>query len=184
MTDASDGMSGRVRHPRLKFRKLVGREPMKMKCGRCDRFAPMDTFKVVPGTNKFVCGECFHDLAAFATANGDEVPANSDDGFEEEFDSEFDDGLEEEFDDSLEDEPEETISQKANRIWRQRQIDKLEEEQELLASELDSLCDDIGYDRITMDEEDCLVAETLYGFQLQDRLDEIERELERLRSKQ
>ncbi len=80
--------------------------------------------------------------------------------------------------------PEETISQKANLIWRQRQIDKLEEEYEVLAAELDSLRDDIGYDRITMDEEDCLVGETIYGLQIQDRLEEIEKELVVLRSKQ
>ena len=79
---------------------------------------------------------------------------------------------------------EETVSQRANRIWRQRQIDKLEEEQETLMSELDSIRDDIGYDRITMDEEDCLVGETIYGLQIQDRLEEIEKELVLLRSKQ
>jgi len=88
------------------------------------------------------------------------------------------------FDEEIEEQPEETISQKANRIWRQRQIDKLEAEQEILAAELDSLRDDIGYDRITMDEEDCLVGETIYRLQIQDRLDEIEQELVSLRSKQ
>ena len=85
------------------------------------------------------------------------------------------------FNEELGDPPEETISQKANRIWRQRQIDKLEEEYEVLAAELDSLRDDIGYDRITMDEENCLVGETIYGLQIQDHLEEIEKELEKLR---
>ena len=88
------------------------------------------------------------------------------------------------FEDDLDDLAEETVSQRANRIWRQRQIDKLEKEYEVLDAELDSLRDDIGYDRITMDEEDCLVGETIYGLQIQDRLEEIEKELVLLRSKQ
>ena len=153
---------------------------MNLKCGKCGRFAPMDAFKVVPGTNELVCGGCFRELSAPAMADSAEASAEFHDGLDYDFEEEFDDSL----NDSLDDDLEETISRKANRIWRQRQIKKLEAEQELLAAELDSIRDDIGYDRITMDEEDCLVAETLYGFQLQDRLDEIAQELEQLRSKQ
>ena len=36
---------------------------MNMKCGRCGSFAPMDSFKLVPGTNMLVCGECIAQLA-------------------------------------------------------------------------------------------------------------------------
>ena len=124
----------------------------------------MNAFKYVPEVDEYVCGNCFRDLSAPT------VPDAGDDS--------------EDLDDDLEDKPEETISQRANRIWRQRQIDKLEEEYEVLDAELDSLRDDIGYDRITMDEEDCLVGETIYGLQIQDRLEEIEKELVLLRSKQ
>ena len=124
----------------------------------------MNAFKYVPEVDEYVCGNCFRDLSAPA------VPGAGDDS--------------EDLDDDLEDKPEETISQRANRIWRQRQIDKLEEEYEVLDAELDSLRDDIGYDRITMDEEDCLVGETIYGLQIQDRLEAIEKELVLLRSKQ
>ena len=124
----------------------------------------MNAFKYVPEVDEYVCGNCFRDLSAPA------VPDAGDDS--------------EDLDDDFEDKPEETISQRANRIWRQRQIDKLEEEYEVLDAELDSLRDDIGYDRITMDEEDCLVGETIYGLQIQDRLEEIEKELALLRSKQ
>ena len=124
----------------------------------------MDAFKYVPEVDEFVCGNCFRDLS---------VPAAPDTGNDSE-----------DFEDDLNDPAEETVSQRANRIWRQRQIDKLEEEQDVLEAELDSLRDDIGYDRITMDEEDCLVSETIYGLQIQDRLEEIEKELELLRSKQ
>ena len=145
---------------------------MNMKCERCGGFAPLDTFKSVPGTNEFVCGNCFREHSSLALPDDAEAPAGHDEDHE--------DGL----DEKLEVEPEETISRKANRIWRQRQIDKLEAEQEILAAELDSLRDDIGYDRITMDEENCLVGETIYGLQIQDRLEEIEQELVLLRSKQ
>ena len=145
---------------------------MKMKCGRCDKYVPMDTFRVDSGTNELVCENCFRELSSLALTNDFETSAD------------LDEDIEYDLDEELEEEPEETISQKANRIWRQRRIDKLEAEQEILAAELDSLRDDIGYDRITMDEEDCLVAETIYGLQIQDRLDEIEQELELLRSKQ
>ena len=124
----------------------------------------MNAFKYVPEVDEYVCGNCFRDLSAPA------VPDAGDDS--------------EDLDDDLEDKPEETISQRANRIWRQGQIDKLEKEYEVLDAELDSLRDDIGYDRITMDEEDCLVGETIYGLQIQDRLEEIEKELVLLRSKQ
>ena len=124
----------------------------------------MNAFKYVPEVDEYVCGNCFRDLSAPA------VPDAGDDS--------------EDLDDDLEDKHEETISQRANRRWRQRQIDKLEEEYEVLDAELDSLRDDIGYDRITMDEEDCLVGETIYGLQIQDRLEEIEKELALLRSKQ
>lgn len=145
---------------------------MKMKCGRCDKYAPMDTFRVDSGTNVFVCENCFRDLSSLALTDESENPAD----LAEDIEYSFDEGPEEE--------PEETISKKANRIWRQRQIAKLEEEYEVLDAELDSLRDDIGYDRITMDEEDCLVGETIYGLQIQDRLEEIEKELVLLRSKQ
>ena len=124
----------------------------------------MNAFKYVPEVDEFVCGNCFRELSAPTAANAGE---NSED-------------IEENYDDDSE----ETVSQRANRIWRQRQIDKLEEEYEVLDAELDSLRDDIGYDRITMDEEDCLVGETIYGLQIQDRLEEIEKELVLLRSKQ
>ena len=137
---------------------------MRMQCGRCGGFDFMNAFKYVPEVDEYVCGNCFRDLSAPA------VPDAGDDS--------------EDLDDDLKDKPEETISQRANRIWRQRQIDKLEEEYEVLDAELDSLRDDIGYDRITMDEEDCLVGETIYGLQIQDRLKEIEKELALLRSKQ
>ena len=143
---------------------------MEMKCGRCDKYAPMDTFRVDSGANELVCENCFRELSSLSLPDDSEDPA------------ELDESIEYAPDEELEEEPEETISQKANRIWRQRQIDKLEAEQEILEAELDSLRDDIGYDRITMDEEDCLVGETIYGFQIQDRLDEIEQELEHLRS--
>ena len=144
---------------------------MKMKCGRCDKYAPMDTFRVDSGTNELVCENCFRELSSLALTDDFETPAD------------LGENIEYDFDEELEEEPEETISQKANRIWRQRRIDKLEAEQEILVAELDSLRDDIGYDRITMDEENCLVGETIYGLQIQDRLDEIEQELELLRSK-
>ncbi len=137
---------------------------MRMQCGRCGGFDFMNAFKYVPEVDEFVCGNCFRELSAPAAPDAGE---NSED-------------IEENYDDDSE----ETVSQRANRIWRQRQIDKLEEEYEVLAAELDSLRDDIGYDRITMDEENCLVGETIYGLQIQDRLDEIEQELELLRSKQ
>ena len=145
---------------------------MEMKCGRCDKYAPMDTFRFDSGTNKLVCENCFRELSSLALIDDSEDSAD------------LDENIEYNLDEELEEEPEETISRKANRIWRQKQIDKLEAEQEILAAELDSLRDDIGYDRITMDEEDCLVGETLYGLQIEDRLDEIEKELEQLRSKQ
>ncbi len=124
----------------------------------------MNAFKYVSAVDEYVCGNCFHEHSSPA------MPDVAEDS----------EGLE----DDLDDAPEETISQKANRIWRQRQIDKLEEEYEVLAAELDSLRDDIGYDRITMDEENCLIGETIYGLQIQDRLEEIEKELVLLRSKQ
>ena len=129
----------------------------------------MNAFKYVPEVDEFVCGNCFRELSSIASTDESEDLADLDENIEYELDEEF------------EEEPEETISQKANRIWRQRQIDKLEAEQEILAAELDSLRDDIGYDRITMDEENCLVGETIYGLQIQDRLEEIEKELELLR---
>ena len=132
----------------------------------------MNAFKYVHEVDEFVCGNCFLELSSIASTDESEDLADLDENIEYELDEEF------------EEEPEETISQKANRIWRQRQIDKLEVEQEILAAELDSLRDDIGYDRITMDEEDCLVGETIYGLQIQDRLEEIEKELVLLRSKQ
>ena len=124
----------------------------------------MKAFKYVPEVDEFVCGNCFRELSAPA------MPDNTEDS-----------GVPEE---DLDDTPEETVSQRANRIWRQRQIDKLEEEHETLVVELDSVRDDIGYDRITMDEENCLVGETIYGLQIQDRLEEIEKELAMLRGKQ
>lgn len=124
----------------------------------------MNAFKYVPEVDEFVCGNCFRELSTPATPD-----AGKDSGG---------------FEDDLNDFAEETVSQRANRIWRQRQINKLEEEQETLMSELDSLRDDIGYDRITMDEENCLVGETIYGLKIQDRLEEIEKELALLRSKQ
>ena len=145
---------------------------MEMKCSRCDKYAPMNTFRVDSGTNELVCENCFRELSFLSLTDDSEDPAD------------LDENIEYDLDEELEEEPEETISQKANRIWRQRQIDKLEAEQEILAAELDSLRDDIGYDRITMDEEDCLVGETIYGLQIQDRLEEIEKELVLLRSKQ
>ncbi len=145
---------------------------MEMKCGRCDKYAPMDTFRVDSWTNELVCENCFRVISSLALTGDSDTSAD------------LDENIEYDLDEAPEDEPEETISQKANRIWRQRQIDKLEAEQEILAAELDSLRDDIGYDRITMDEENCLVGETIYGLQIQDRLDEIEQELELLRSKQ
>lgn len=141
---------------------------MNMKCGKCGRYAPLDTFRTVPGTNEFVCGNCFGALSVPVLVYDAEALADpDDDAFED-----HDDGL-----------LEETIRQKADRIWRQMQIEKLEQEQEMLEAELSDLRDDIGNDRITMDEEDCLVAETMRGFQVVDRLKEIERELEELRKK-
>lgn len=124
----------------------------------------MNAFKYVPEVDEFVCGNCFRELSAPVMSD------NAEDSGEPEAD--------------LDNIPEETISQRANRIWRQRQINKLEEEHETLVVELDSVRDDIGYDRITMDEENCLVGETIYGLQIQDRLEEIEKELALLRSKQ
>lgn len=126
----------------------------------------MNAFKYVPEVDEFVCGNCFRELSSPATPDTAEESVD--------------------FEDDLDDVPEETetISQRANRIWRQRQIDKLEEEHETLVAELDSVRDDMGYDRITMDEENCLVGETIYGLQIQDRLEEIEKELVLLRSKQ
>lgn len=132
----------------------------------------MNAFKYVPEVDEFVCGNCFRELSSIASTDESEDLAD------------LDENIEYELDEEVEEEPEETISQKANRIWRQRQIDKLEAEQEILAAELDSLRDDIGYDRITMDEENCLVGESIYGLQIQDRLEEIEKELVLLRSKQ
>ena len=125
----------------------------------------MKAFKYVPEVDEFVCGNCFRELSAPV------MPDNAEELVD------FEDDLDEE----VEEEPEETISQRANRIWRQRQINKLEEEHETLVAELDSVRDDIGYDRITMDEENCLVGETIYGLQIHDRLEEIEKELEKLR---
>ena len=132
----------------------------------------MNAFKYVHEVDEFVCGNCFRELSSIASTDESEDLAD------------LDENIEYELDEEVEEEPEETISQKANRIWRQRQIEKLEAEQEILAAELDSLRDDIGYDRITMDEENCLVGETIYGLQIQDRLEEIEKELVLLRSKQ
>ena len=124
----------------------------------------MNAFKYVPEVDEYVCGNCFRDLSAPAVPDVGEDSGG--------------------FEDAPDDLAEETVSQRANRIWRQRQIDKLEEEYDVLDAELDSLRDDIGHDRITMDEEDCLVGETIYGLQIQDRLEEIEKELVLLRSKQ
>ena len=132
----------------------------------------MNAFKYVYEVDEFVCGNCFRKLSSLALTEDSKDPAAPEENIEYELDEE------------VEEEPEETISQKVNRIWRQRQIEKLEAEQEILAAELDSLRDDIGYDRITMDEENCLVGETIYGLQIQDRLEEIEKELVLLRSKQ
>ena len=138
---------------------------MRIQCGRCGGFDFMKAFKYVPEVDEFVCGNCFRELSAPV------MPDNAEELVD------FEDDLDEE----VEEEPEETISQRANRIWRQRQINKLEEEHETLVAELDSVRDDIGYDRITMDEENCLVGETIYGLQIHDRLEEIEKELEKLR---
>ena len=124
----------------------------------------MNAFKFVPEVDEHVCGNCFRELSASAAPDTGEDSGR--------------------FEDDLDDSAEETVSQRTNRIWWQRQINKLEEEQETLMSELDSLRDDIGYDRITMDEENCLVGETIYGLKIQDRLEEIEKELALLRSKQ
>ena len=137
---------------------------MRMQCGRCGGFDFMNAFKYVREVDEYVCGNCFRELS---------TPAALDVGEDSE-----------DFEDDLNEPAEETVSQRANRKWRQRQIDKLEEEQDVLEAELDSVRDDIGYDRITMDEENCLVGETLYGLKIQDRLGEIEKELALLRSKQ
>ncbi len=152
--------------------KLGDHAQMNMKCGRCDKYAHMDTFQIDSGTNDLVCENCFRKNSSLALIDDPETPAD------------LEENIEDDLDEEVEEEPEETISQRANRIWRQRQINKLEAEQEILAAELDSLRDDIGYDRITMDEENCLVGETIYGLQIQDRLEEIEKELVLLRSKQ
>lgn len=141
---------------------------MNLKCGKCGRFAPLDTFRTVPGTNEFVCEDCFGNLSVPVLVYDAEALADPEDDVSED----YDDGL-----------LEETIRQKADRIWRQMQIGKLEQEQEMLEVELADLRDAIGYDRITMDEEDCLVAETLRGFQVVDRLKVIEQELDELRKK-
>ena len=112
---------------------------MNMKCGKCGRFAPLDTFRTVPGTNEFVCEDCFGNLSVPVLVYDAEALADPEDDVSED----YDDGL-----------LEETIRQKADRIWRQMQIGKLEQEQEMLEVELADLRDAIGYDRITMDEED------------------------------
>ena len=145
---------------------------MKMKCGRCDKYAPLDTFRVDSGTNELVCENCFRELSSLAFTDDFETPAD------------LDENIEYDLDEELEEEPEETISQKANRIWRQRQIDKLENEQAMLEGFLAVIQDEIGYARITMDEENTLVGDTVRGFRIVDRLEEIEQELELLRSKQ
>ena len=124
----------------------------------------MNAFKYVREVDEYVCGNCFRELSS---------PAAPDAGKDSE-----------DLEDDLDEPAKETVSQRANRIWRQRQIDKLEEEQDVLEAELNSVRDDIGYDRITMDEENCLVGETLYGLKIQDRLEEIEKGLALLRSKQ
>ena len=152
--------------------KLGDHAQMNMKCGRCDKYAPMDTFQIDSGTNDLVCENCFRKISSLALIDAPETPAD------------LEENIEDDLDEEVEEEPEETISQRANRIWRQRQINKLEEEHETLVAELDSVRDDIGYDRITMDEENYLVGETIYGLQIQDRLEEIEKELVLLRSKQ
>ena len=66
----------------------------------------MNAFKYVPKVDEFVCGNCFRDLSAHAAPDADN-------------DSE-------DIEDDVDEPAEETVSQKANRIWRQRQIDKLE----------------------------------------------------------
>ena len=143
---------------------------MKMKCGRCDKYAPMDTFRVDSGTNELVCENCFRELSSLSLTDNAETPAD------------LDENIEYELDEELEEEPEETISQRANRIWRQRQIDKLESEQATLEGFLAVIQDEIGYARITMDEENTLVGDTVRGFRIVDRLEEIEKELVLLRS--
>ena len=126
----------------------------------------MNAFKYVPEVDEFVCGNCFRE---FSTP---ETPDAAEDSVD--------------FEDDLNDVPQETetISQRANRIWRQRQIDKLEKEQAMLEGFLAVIQDEIGYARITMDEENTLVGDTVRGFQVVDRLEEIEIELVLLRSKQ
>ena len=126
----------------------------------------MNAFKYVPEVDEFVCGNCFRE---FSTP---ETPDAAEDSVD--------------FEDDLNDVPQETetISQRANRIWRQRQIDKLESEQAMLEGFLAVIQDEIGYARITMDEENTLVGDTVRGFRIVDRLEEIEKELVLLRSKQ
>ena len=126
----------------------------------------MNAFKYVPEVDEFVCGNCFRELSTSATSDTAEDSVD--------------------FEDDLNDVPQETetISQRANRIWRQRQIDKLEKEQAMLEGFLAVIQDEIGYARITMDEENTLVGDTVRGFRIADRLEEIEQELELLRSKQ
>ena len=126
----------------------------------------MNAFKYVPEVDEFVCGNCFRELSTPAT------PDTAEDSGD--------------FEDDFNDVPQETetISQRANRIWRQRQIDKLESEQAMLEGFLAVIQDEIGYARITMDEENTLVGDTVRGFRIVDRLEEIEKELVLLRSKQ
>ena len=86
----------------------------------------MNAFKYVPEVNEFVCGNCFRELSTPAT------PDTAEDSGD--------------FEDDFNDVPQETetISQRANRIWRQRQIDKLESEQAMLEGFLAVIQDEIG----------------------------------------
>ena len=51
---------------------------MKMKCGRCDKYAPMDTFRVDSGTNELVCENCFRELSSIALTDDFKTPADLD----------------------------------------------------------------------------------------------------------
>jgi len=41
---------------------------MKMKCDRCGNYAPIDSFKSIPGTNRLICEDCFEDVSQRITS--------------------------------------------------------------------------------------------------------------------
>ena len=62
---------------------------MNMKCGRCDKYAPMDTFQIDSGTNDLVCENCFRKISSLALIDAPETPAELEENIEEDLDEDF-----------------------------------------------------------------------------------------------